>query len=204
MTGPEPAGRKRSGDPNPSDEYSLLLDRIREGDETALAEFYDRTSPIVFGIAMRVLGDAHHAEDATIDVYLQVWRDAHRFEPARSTALTWLSVMARSRSIDRLRSTERNRKREAPIDPDQFGDRFSDSHTPLEHVALRERRERVREGLKALGKLDRQVLEFAYFAGLTHTEISGRLQLPLGTVKTRIRRAMTALRRFLRDMNPEP
>jgi RNA polymerase sigma-70 factor, ECF subfamily len=164
-----------------------LLSGIRSGKESAMAQLYDRYSPIVYSVALRVLGDAGAAEDVLQDVFIQLWKNPGLFDSSRGNLGAWLSVIARNRAIDALRK----RRPESEIaevivsvQPDLAGD------------AERSRAmEKVRGALGAMPSAQRIALELAYFEGLTHTEIAAKTGEPLGTVKTRIRAGLLQLRK---------
>jgi len=171
------------------------LDRMRRGDAEALAELYDRHARPVYSLALRVLQDEGDAEDIVQDVFSQAWRQAARFDSARGNVAAWLLTIARSRAIDRLRARRARPDRGAELPPlPEIADAAPAADLQLlaaEQVA------RIRGALAALPLLQRVAIELAYYEGLTHTEIAERLEQPLGTVKTRIRLAMTKLREAL-------
>ena len=152
-----------------------------------MAQLYERYSPIVYSVALRVLGDAGAAEDVLQDVFIQLWKNPGLFDSSRGNLGAWLSVIARNRAIDALRK----RRPESEIadvivsvQPDLAGD------------AERSRAmEKVRGALGAMPSAQRSALELAYFEGLTHTEIAAKTGEPLGTVKTRIRAGLLQLRK---------
>ena len=131
---------------------------------------------------------------------MQVWRQAADYDPKRGNPFAWLATIARTRSIDRLRASKRWSAALVPLD----GDLRAPGQGPAESLAVRERQELVRKALDALKPEQREALEIAYFTGLTHVQIAQRLDLPLGTVKTRIRAGMIALRRYLDELELEP
>jgi RNA polymerase sigma-70 factor (ECF subfamily) len=170
----------------PSDE--ILFQRLASGDVGALGAVYDRYAPLVNGLARRILRDPRDAEDVVQDVFVQVWREADRFDVGRGSPLGWICMMARSRAIDRLRRrTARREERDA--DPD----RRPAEDAPFEPVLAVS----MRTALRTLPREQRLALELAYYEGLTQTEIAERLVLPLGTVKTRMRSGLLRLRTFL-------
>lgn len=182
----------------PDDPWLPLLLKVGGGDEDALADLYDRSSPIVFGLVCRIVGDREVAEEVTIDVYSQLWRKASEFDAKRGRARSWLLLIARSRALDYLRSSAgKLRTREQPLEETQG---LSTGASDPEASALDlGRRLLVRQGLENLGGKKRAVIELAFFGGLTHSEIAGRLGSPLGTVKARIRQAMRELRTFMEE-----
>jgi len=166
-----------------------LLDRVRRGDDQAMATLYDRYSKVVYSVALRVLRDPASAEDVLQDVFLGVWRKPERFVSARGSLGGWLAVVARNRAIDTLR-----RKRPS----EQVEEVFLASPFNLADEAERNTlMQRARAIILHLPLDQRKTLEMAYFDGLTHTEIAEITGDPLGTVKTRIRTALLTLRKEL-------
>jgi RNA polymerase sigma-70 factor (ECF subfamily) len=167
--------------------------RLARGDSEALATLYDRRGRAVYSLACRVLGDALEAEEVVQDVFAKAWRQAARYDPSRGTVVAWLLVMTRSRAIDRLRS----RRGLPPLagDSEQTLGVLSDPGAGPERAALSsEQRVRVRQALDRLPLVQRLAIELAFFEGLTHVEIADRLELPLGTIKTRIRLGLMKLK----------
>ena len=170
-----------------------MLRLIAGGDEDALGALYDRYRLILFGLILRILHSQPEAEDVLQEVFLQVWRKANDFDEARGRPFTWLVTLARSRAIDRLRSSGA-RERTATEAARAVTEGVSDA----EDDALKsERGEIVRRALAELPEEQRRVLVLAYFEGLTQSEIAARLNTPLGTVKTRMRSGMMRLRELL-------
>jgi RNA polymerase sigma-70 factor (ECF subfamily) len=171
---------------DPKNERALIA-RIRAGDESAMSDLYDRYSGIVYGVALRVLGNTMSAEDVLQEVFLQLWRNPQAFDADRGRLAPWLAVIARNRSIDVLRK----RPMEEDIDelPISTGVNLEDEAS--ERMAI----DKVRGVLAQLPPDQRKTLEMAYFEGLTHTEIASKTGEPLGTVKTRIRYGLLALRK---------
>ena len=180
----------------PRDEgWAALIARTAACDAEALAALYDGTAHLVHGLALRIVGDVGAAEEVTADVYLQVWRQAARYDPARGAPLAWLLTLARSRAIDRRRSAVGG-----VVAREQLATAVeiaSGAPGPEEVSAVAERRRTVRGALARLVPEQRQALELAYFGGLSHGEIAAALDEPLGTVKTRIRLGMIRLRETL-------
>jgi RNA polymerase sigma-70 factor (ECF subfamily) len=174
------------------------LERIAGGDHNALAELYDRHSRAIYSLALRILQNQADAEDIVQEVLSQAWRQASRYDAARGHVAAWLLTLTRSRAIDRLRARRAR--------PDRAADHLTpadiaDQTVPVDLQLLSaEQVARVRAALDALPLLQRLAIELAYYEGLTHTEIAERLEQPLGTVKTRIRLAMTKLREALTEM----
>jgi len=162
-----------------------LLTRLAAGDQQALGEFYDLYAGLVNGLALRILRDTSDAEDVVQEVFVQVWRQASRFDPSRGTPEAWLCTMARTRALDRLRRRVSRREEAEEQAPAPTG------------VPRTEEGIAVRKALDGLSPEQRKALELAYYEGLTQSEIAERLGEPLGTVKTRIRTAMMRLREVL-------
>lgn len=172
-----------------------LLVRVARGDDAAFALLYDRLSPTVYGMCRRVLRDPAESEEVAQEVFLEIWRTAPRFDAGRGSARAWCTAIAHARAVDRVRSSERRRAREDRVmrpDPDP-GD------VVVEEVTVRLEAERVRRALDELPGRQRESLVLAYYGGHTQTEISAMLDVPLGTVKTRIRDAIGRLRHLVRD-----
>jgi RNA polymerase sigma-70 factor, ECF subfamily len=164
-----------------------LVGAMQSGDENAIALLYDRYSSIVYAVALRVLGDTGAAEDVLQEVFMQLWRNPGVFDSSRGSLGAWLGVIARNRAIDNVRK----RRPETnvadvvvSVEPDMAGE------------AERGRAmQKVRGVLAAMPAAQRSALEMAYFEGLTHTEIAAKTGEPLGTIKTRIRAGLQALRK---------
>ncbi len=174
-----------------------LLERIAEGDGVALAELYDRLAPMLLALARRILEDPAEAEEVVQEAFLQVWNQAGRYEARRSAVSTWLVLITRSRSIDRLRTRRVVGRTLEGFQQERKGDHASPEGAAS--VQDEERRLRVRRELDTLPPDQREVLELAFFEGLTQNEIAERTGTPLGTVKTRTLLAMKKLRKALQD-----
>ncbi len=172
-----------------------LLDRIRQGDQTALDALYGRYASVVYSLVWKILQNTEEAEDVALDVFWQVWRQAGRYDPARGAPPAWIFTVARSRAIDRLRARHRREDRTISFDdPNANLDPLDDEATPDQVASFRQARDAVREAMKSLPPAQREAVELAFFKGLTHVEIAERLKEPLGTVKTRIRQGLLRLR----------
>jgi RNA polymerase sigma-70 factor (ECF subfamily) len=175
-----------------------LMESIAAGDRAALARLYDATSPLVHGMALRILKRPDAAEEVTLDVYVQVWRQAARFDPKRATVEGWLVLLARSRAIDRLRSESRSLRL---TETDESLARFpSPAPGPDASAESADRRRRVEAALSALPAEQRQAIACAFYGGLSHREVADLLGEPLGTIKTRIRIGLTRLRETLHPL----
>ncbi len=179
---------KAVAQPEPEDDGALLA-RVQRGDERAMAVFFDRYSKIVYSVALRVLRDNASAEDVMQEIFMQVWRTPHSFLPSKGVLGGWLALMARNRSIDRLR-------RRRPSEPIQELTLVSACNlgNDAERSLLMQR---ARAVLKLLPIEQRKTLEMAFFDGLTHTEITEMTGDSVGTVKNRMRSALLTLRKGL-------
>lgn len=176
-------------------EWAQLIALTAQGDQTALATFYDRSSPQVFGFIYKILNNREATEEVTLDVYTQVWRQAHTYDHTRGAPGAWLMTLARTRAIDRFRAGATEHGRIESLDTAQLF--ASDDDTPEQDVEGRERRRYVQQALATLTAEQRQAIALAYFYGLSQSEIAEKLRVPLGTVKTRIRLGMMKLREAL-------
>jgi RNA polymerase sigma-70 factor (ECF subfamily) len=166
---------------------AALIERIRSGDEMAMADMYDRYSGIVYGVALRVLGDTSAAEDVLQEVFLQLWRNPQAFDANRGKLPAWLAVIARNRAIDHLRK----RPREDDIEDLSISTGVNLENEAAQRMAV----EKIRGALSQLPQNQRRCLEMAFFEGMTHTEIATKTGEPLGTIKTRIRTGLLAVRK---------
>lgn len=165
----------------------MLVSAIRSGDEAAVAQLYDRYSGVVYSVALRVLGDTGAAEDVLQEVFMQFWRNPQVFDTSRGSLAGWLAVIARNRAIDVVR--KRRPETEVSdlvvsVEPDLV--RQADWNLALG---------KIRGALGSMPAPQRAALEMSFFEGLTHPEIAGKTGEPLGTIKTRIRAGLLALRK---------
>ena len=169
---------------------ATAIQRMALGDDSALAELYDRYAPLVTGLALRILHDPADAQDVLQAVFLQVWRQASRYDASRGAPEAWLCTITRTRALDQLRRRVALRERAG--------------ESPRHHTATPPTVEKlaVHRALAGLSSPQRQALELAYYEGLTQTEIATRLGEPLGTIKTRIRGGMARLRAALAPLPP--
>lgn len=168
-----------------------LLDRIVARDERAVGELYDRHSRLLYGLILRILRDRSEAEEVLQEVFVLVWTRAETYNVALGSPAAWLVRIARNRAIDRLRANAVRGRAVEAVPPPIAAD------TPEQSAALGERQRAVARALDALPQEQRILIEQAYFLGLTQSELAERFKLPLGTVKTRIRTGMIALRQQL-------
>jgi RNA polymerase sigma-70 factor (ECF subfamily) len=177
-----------------ADSDDALLDAIRRRDETAIAALYDRYGRLAFGLAYRVLGERNAAEDVVQEAFLSVWRRAASFETARGSARTWVLSIVHHRAIDRLRGTAGRIRQDAPIDDFE---RTLATEDPWREVSQVLQRETLQRAIATLPDAQRQAVELAYFDGYTQQEIAAKMDVPVGTVKGRLRLAMQRLRSLL-------
>ena len=180
-----------------SDEALVAL--VARADEDALAELYDRVSRIAYGLALRVLRDERHAEDAVQEAFLQVWRSAATFRAERAKASTWILTLVHRRAVDLVRREER-RQADPLTDDSALGEAPEDTE---EAAWLRFERERVQAALKELPDVQREALELAYYGGFSQSELADRLGVPLGTIKSRMFAGLARLRELLDDSTHE-
>ena len=179
-------------------DWAALIKRVADGDSSALTTLYDSTSRLVFGLILRVVTDRSSAEEVLLDVYTQVWRQASTYDAKRGAPLAWLMMIARTRGIDRLRSGKHEHQHKESLD--SIGEVTASTASPEADTVMAERRQLVRSALETLSAEQREVIELAYYSGLSHSEIALRLGQPLGTVKTRTRLGMMKLRDMLRPL----
>lgn len=167
-----------------------LVARLSDGQQEVFSELYNETSPRVYGIALRVLRAPQLAAEVTQEVYVEIWRKAARYDSERGSVLAWITTMAHSRAVDRVRAASSESVRDetwASLDNEPEFDQVWDD------VASRMDAERVRGALGSLTDNQREAITLAYFDGYSQTQVARLLNLPLGTVKTRIRAGLTGL-----------
>lgn len=200
MTVSDPPTSRPTARDHASESLEDLLERVACGQESALRRFYERTSATVFGLVCRILRDRGEAEDALTDAYVQVWRQAGRFDRAAGSALAWVTMLARTRAIDRWRARDRRDARADDWESLRDLDLCDPAPCPSERSDGRERDHAVRRAVAALPFEQRRLIEAAFYSGLTHTELAESFGQPLGTVKTRIRAGLAALREALESL----
>jgi RNA polymerase sigma-70 factor (ECF subfamily) len=171
------------------DRDRACVERMRAGDTRALEELYDRYNGLLYSLVMRIVKHAADAEEVLQEAWLQIWRGAATYNASRGAVGAWLVTVSRSRAIDRIRSEGSRQRAElaAGADPP------APTEDASANAAHRQMSERVSRALDQLGPQHRQVLELAYFGGLTQSEIADRLNTPLGTVKSWTRQALLRL-----------
>jgi RNA polymerase sigma-70 factor (ECF subfamily) len=173
------------------DTDATAVARVADGDKDALRELYDRYGRIVYGMAYRLTRDAQLAEEATQDTFVAVWRRAASFDPGRAKLSTWLFVIARNRAIELIRARTRTPEPQESVEP------AGQEPDPADLATLADEAERIAEVLAELPENQLEVIQLAFFDGLSHGEIAERLGQPLGTVKSRIRLGLSRLRALL-------
>jgi len=177
----------------PEQDWAALVQSVASGDQLALHALYEMAHRIVFTLIMRITANRETAEELTIDVFHEIWRRASHYDPANGSVLGWIMNQARSRAIDRLRF-ENRKKRSHDGDVQPLAEVAAD---PCDVIELREQGRSLRAALAVLTPDERQAIETTFFAGLTHAEAAAQLNLPLGTIKTRIRSGLHKLRQTL-------
>lgn len=161
------------------------------GDQEAFARVYDASAAKVYGLVLRVLRNPALAEEVTQECFLEVWRQASRYEAERGSALGWMLTIAHRRAVDRVRSVEASGRRDVHY---ERAVRPVDHDSTAEAAESRMEAHRVRAAMQGLTQPQREAIELSYFGGYTHTEVAAMLDLPLGTAKTRIRDGLIRLR----------
>ena len=188
MIGSMDQGGGMPGRPEDS-QLARLMTAVSAGDGAALADLYARTSAKLYGICLRVLGSEAEAEEALQEAFLTVWRRAASFDRSRASPITWLAVLTRNKAIDRLRS------RRPPADTiEAANDVADDSASALDLIEAAQDRERLASCLGELDEQPRAAIRAAFFDGLTYQELAERDEVPLGTMKSWIRRGLIRLR----------
>jgi len=170
---------------------ATLLSAVACGDRNAFSLLYDRMQPRVFGLSMRILRDPGHAEEVTQEVFLEIWQLADHFDAGKGSATGWILRKTHSRSVDRVRSSQTRRARDLRIG---VRDLLEPGEDILEAVALRINSEKVERALGTLPEPQRAAVALAHLGGYSHSQVSEILQVPIGTVKTRIRAGIDRLR----------
>ena len=169
------------------------LQRAQAGDIRWLEELFDRYTPLLYPVALRILRSSADAEDVLQETWLQVWKRAATYDPRRGTVAAWLLTVVRSRALDRYRSMGSRARAEAKVDPEPV----TPPEDPTRAAAQAQLGERVRNAMAMLTPQQRQALEIAYFEGLSQSEVAERLNTPLGTVKSWTRQGLMRLRELL-------
>jgi len=177
----------------PKDIDAEIAAQLRRGEATAIGRLYDRYGRLAYGLALRMLNDRGAAEDVVQDAFLDVWRNAGSFDTSRGTVRNWLLSIVHNRAIDRVRGAARIR-RETQL---EAAERTAGVPDAWEALSLELERTQIREAFAQLPDAQRRTLELAYFGGYTHVEIARQMDVPLGTVKGRMRIGLEKMRSFL-------
>ena len=176
-----------------------LFERIRQGDQRALADIYDHRSSLVYSLVISIVGNVADAEEVTQEVFLRVWRKAELFDPKRGAALAWIVTMTRRLAIDRTRSKgykSQSRNVELSVQVDEAVS-SRDYSNPTDEMLLRLQSGEVKSALANLNEKHFEVINLSYYKNMSHSEIAAQLESPLGTVKSRLREAVNHLRNSL-------
>lgn len=190
---------------SPRDTDLDLVAAMARAEERAASVLYDRHSAIMYGLAIRMVGEPADAEEVVLDAFSQAWRDAARYDTTRGTVAGWLTTIVRTRALDLIRARGRRARMtdnaasevDAPV---AMGEGFPETDRRVHET---ERSTAIASALDVLPPAQRRAIELAFFEGLTHLEVAERLREPLGTVKTRIRLGMQKLRDMLGNIAPE-
>jgi RNA polymerase sigma-70 factor (ECF subfamily) len=182
---------------NHADDEKALMQRIALGDEAAFEALYDRYSRLLYSLLLSVVKHPPEAQDLLQEVFLHIWRQAKNFDAGRGNVYSWLVTMTRHRAIDRLRSKGFRERQQELHDDDSVLMLPDSALSPLDSITVMEQRERVRDALDKIPSEQRDALMLAYFQGYTQTEIATLLQIPLGTIKTRMRQGLLKLSALL-------
>jgi RNA polymerase sigma-70 factor (ECF subfamily) len=182
---------------NHADDEKALMQRIALGDEAAFEALYDRYSRLLYSLLLSVVKHPPEAQDLLQEVFMHIWRQAKNFDADRGNVYSWLVTMTRHRAIDRLRSKGFRERQQELHDDDSVLMLPDSALSPLDSITVMEQRERVRDALDKIPSEQRDALMLAYFQGYTQTEIAALLQIPLGTIKTRMRQGLLKLSALL-------
>lgn len=176
-----------------------LLERIAEGDQSALSALYDKHATVLYSIIVRILKEQAEAEDVLQEVFIKIWEHAEMYDHQLGTVGAWLTRIARNRAVDRLRSKNYLASR-IESDIEGYHEYFAvdTSHNPEHRAILSSQQEEILIALTSLSKEQKELIEYAYFRGFTQSKLAEHFHLPLGTVKARMRTAMSILRQKLR------
>ncbi|QGZ65542.1 sigma-70 family RNA polymerase sigma factor [Paraburkholderia acidisoli] len=188
----DPSGTTDDHDAASRARLNALLDATARGDQAAFAELYRLASRHVFAVIVRMVHDRGEAEDLLQDVFVSAWRRADSFDGTRGGAMTWLVTLARNRAIDRLRQ-----HREAPLDEAAAAEIPDEDPTPAAAAEASEERARLERCMERLEAAQRGAVREAFFSGATYSELAERLRVPLGTLKSWIRRSLMQLKTCL-------
>ncbi|MCA9922106.1 MAG: sigma-70 family RNA polymerase sigma factor [Anaerolineales bacterium] len=177
----------------------VLMQRIAKNETEALGVLYDRYGRLIYSVAYRILGSAETAEEVTLDVFHRAWERAGGYRSDRGSVRTWLAGVARNRAIDLLRRQKSRAEHLTVQWADVLAEPVATTPNPEKTTALNLQKQRIRAAISELPDTQQAVLTLAYFSGLSHREIADQTDIPLGTVKTRLRLAMQKLQLLLQD-----
>ena len=179
--------------PADRDELNRLLQQVGRNDQKAFAELYKRTSSKLFGVCLRMLHDRSEAEEVLQETYTTVWRRAAGFDSAKASAITWLVTLSRNKAIDRLRQ----HREELLDDPSKLNETVDEQPTPAAGAETSQEYQRLQRCLDELEPQQQKSVREAFFTGATYNELAARCKVPLGTMKSWIRRSLMQLRTCL-------
>lgn len=189
--GAAPTGDDAPSPVSPDAALAALMRKVAQGDEQAFAQVYDALSPAVYGLVLRVLRDPAQSQEVAQEVMVDLWRQATRFDPDKGSVKGYVLTMAHRRAVDRVRSAQAATDRELRVGQASQDREFDEV---AEAVENRLEVQQVRRALRVLTELQREAVQLAYYGGYTHREVSELLDVPLGTVKTRLRDGLIRLR----------
>ena len=178
----------------PTEQFFNVITGMLARDETSLAELYDCTLSKVYGLALKITRRHDLAEEVVEDTYMQAWQEIAKFDSERGPVMAWLMVICRSRAIDTLRGLD---AAELHADPESLNADIGKANSPLDILLLLERESDIQIAMASLSALQRQLLALAFFKGYTHEEIATQMHMPLGTVKSTIKRSQEKLKHKL-------
>ncbi len=175
----------------PTSQFFNVIEGMLERDEQSLAELYDSTLAKVYGLALKITRRHDLAEEVVEDTYMQAWQEVSKFDIARGPVMAWLMMICRSRAIDALRRLD---VAESHADPESLNVDIGKVSSPLDILLLLERESDIQTAMADLNALQRQLVALAFFKGYTHEEFASQMHMPLGTVKSNIKRAQDKLK----------
>ncbi len=175
----------------PTSQFFNVIEGMLERDEQSLAELYDCTLAKVYGLALKITRRHDLAEEVVEDTYMQAWQEVSKFDIARGPVMAWLMMICRSRAIDAMRRLD---EAESHADPESLSSDTGKVFSPLDILLLLERESDIQIAMTDLNPLQRQLISLAFFKGYTHEEIASQMHMPLGTVKSNIKRAQSKLK----------
>ena len=191
--------------PSQDQEEQILLRRIAAREATALRSLYKRLGGLLYSVALKTLGSAPEAEEVVQDVFLSVWKNAHKFDADKAKVVTWVSAMTKNKCIDKIRAKQRRIPAAHPSEEDDRDIPEAAGVSASDELDQKERAKIIRVAVEKLPAEQRQAIELAFFSGLTHVQVAETLEVSIGTAKSRIRYGFERLRTILAsqpDLNP--